>query len=62
MAAELGAPGRDVILASSGGEPPAWQPRQQPRTIPIVFAIGGDPIKAGLVASLQHGRVETRPA
>ena len=45
--------GRPVsLLASVGGEPAALSAKGSTSTIPIVFVIGGDPVKEGLAASL----------
>jgi putative ABC transport system substrate-binding protein len=41
----------DVILAS-GGDASAFVAKGATSTIPIVFAVGGDPVERGLVASL----------
>jgi ABC-type uncharacterized transport system substrate-binding protein len=49
-AAELAAIAPDIILAHGGGSVGALL--QATRTVPIVFPVAGDPVGAGLVASL----------
>jgi putative tryptophan/tyrosine transport system substrate-binding protein len=52
LAAELATLGPDAIIAL--GTPAALAAKQATRTIPIVMAPVGDPVRAGLVASLSH--------
>src|SRR5262249_42146582 len=41
-----------TVIVATGGEPAALATRAATTSIPIVFAIGGDPIRQGLAASL----------
>ena len=43
-----------AVIVATGGTDRRSRPRRRPRTIPIVFAAGGDPVKSGLVASLSR--------
>jgi putative ABC transport system substrate-binding protein len=53
MAAEL--VGRQVaVLTTAGGEPSALAAKRVTSTIPIVFGIGGDPVRLGLVESFSR--------
>ena len=40
------------VLVASGGEPSAHAAASASKTVPIVYLIGGDPVKQGLAASL----------
>ncbi len=53
LAAEL-AEKRAAVIVTVGGEPPAFAAKAASTTIPLVFMVGQDPVKLGLVTSLSR--------
>ena len=53
MAADL-VQRRVTVITSAGGEPSAFAAKAATSTIPIVYVVGGDPVKEKLAASFSH--------
>jgi putative ABC transport system substrate-binding protein len=45
---------RAAVIVSVGGDPPAFAAKAASATIPLVFMVGQDPVKLGLVTSLSR--------
>ena len=54
LARRIGSNQGVVLIATAGGISPASAAKGAAKTIPIVFAMGADPINAGLVSSLSR--------